>query len=168
MPPSMAAAPTYVTLGDKNYRMSPLSDKDYEEINNWIRSSYLQMVRQSFTPDMLPAQRQEEIAVAQETARGLNMLSMHGKSVMSTPEGVSLLVWLGIKRNHPDVPLDEISPHFLDPQKITEVMERWRDVNVGPSRPLAGAGNKARQPPKKKSTPSSVESANAPQSNSPS
>lgn len=151
MPQSVTAAPHPVTLGGKEYRMSPLTDGDFEELNNWLRSGVIQMARKSLTPGMTTEEREETLAVAMREARKVSYLSDTGRAAMTTVEGTAYLMWLGLRRNHADLTPEQVREAlFNDGDSILTMLKVWEEINLGES--SSGLLAKVQRSRKKKST----------------
>lgn len=160
MPQSVTAAPHPVELGGQTYLMSPLTDGDFEQLNNWLRSGVIQMARQSLTPDMLAEEREETLAVAMREARKMSYLSEAGRASLASIDGTAQLLWLGLRRNHPALTADEVRSLVFEGDDALAVLKIWEEINLGESS-SGMLGRMRRQTlasQKNGSTPSSPES----------
>jgi hypothetical protein len=161
MPSSVTAASHPVTIGGKEYQMSPLKDRELEEFNNWMRSSYIQMAREAITPDMSRQEREELLGAAIREARKVSYISPEGREIMQSVDGMARLIWIGIVRNHPALKFEMVREVMVDPDINRELMTVWKEINVGESSqtPLGKAARQARKKrdkAKKSSTPDSA------------
>lgn len=133
MPQSVTAAPHPVKLDGKDYLMSPLTDGDFEQLNNWLRSGVIQMARQSMTPDMTSEEREETLAVAMREARKMSYLSEAGRAALASVDGTAQLVWLGLRHNHPNLTADEVRSLVFGGDDSLAVLKVWEEINLGES-----------------------------------
>lgn len=133
--PDVTAASFPVTIGEREYMMSPLSDRDIEEVNNWLRATYIQMARASITPDMTAAQREETLAVAMREARQINWYDRDsGGRLMQDLGGVSRVFWQSLKKRHPDLTHDEVRAWCVDPVTVQSLVTVWKELNLKPAK----------------------------------
>lgn len=133
MPQSVTAAPHPVTFGDRHFLMSPLTDGDFEQLNNWLRSSVIQMARRSLTSDLTAEEREETLAVAMREARKMSYLSEAGRTAMATVDGTAQLLWLGMRNNHKDLTSDEVRSMMLNGDDMLSALKVWEEINLGES-----------------------------------
>jgi hypothetical protein len=98
----LTASPAEVTLGDSVYRMSPMRDIDYGELENWV--------------------------MAQEPTRPA-LGSPASLAIVSSREGVIRMIWLGIRRNHPLVTLEEIAEVLNDANAMRAAAATFDQLN---------------------------------------
>lgn len=136
--PQVTAAPFPITMGGKTYNMSPLTDKDIDEIDNWLKATYLQTARLGLV-GLTPSEREELLGIALDKARALTFTSRDGAKIASTIEGTTRVLWQGLKKNHPEISYDEFkadifklkntSPAQLAAE-ISESMVVWKELNT--------------------------------------
>ena len=124
-----AAWPVY--LGGQEYFLSPLSDEDNEELNNWLRASFIQMARESLPDGATREEREETLGIALREARALSWFSHDGSRVVKTIDGVARVLWQSLKKRHPDLTHARVRKLITDPATIDYVMSVWREANVG-------------------------------------
>lgn len=127
-----AGSPVEVTLADQTYRMSPLRDVDYGEFDRWMQVRMIQTARQSLTPDMSEQDRHETMDAAMRQASLLTIASPHGARVANSIDGVAMLLWLGIRQNHPTVTREKLREQLADPRTISAAMDSFDLANEVP------------------------------------
>lgn len=127
-----AGSPVEVTLADQTYRMSPLRDVDYGEFDRWMQVRLIQTARQSLTPDMSEQERQDTMDAAMRQASLLTIASTHGARVASSLDGVAMLLWLGVRQNHPEVTREKIRSQLADPRTVSAAMDSFDLANEVP------------------------------------
>ena len=130
MDENITAAPTPLVLGGTQYLMSPLTDRDIAQLDEWIRTRLLQTVRQSLKDqDVDDDDYEREMRIAQKSALSLTWLSGEGAKILGTVDGMSRLVLQSVGRNHPELDLESIRKMLLDPSNMNEVNDAFRRVN---------------------------------------
>jgi hypothetical protein len=123
-----AAAP--IQLDGTEYWMSPLDDKDYEEVNNWIRAQVINMARAMLTDEMSQQERDEILRAAIATARPLNFTNA-GENDKVERHGVMVkLIHQGLLARHPGIQYAFVKKALMKPKAIDDVMSRWYELNV--------------------------------------
>lgn len=166
MPQSVTAAPHPIVLGGQTYLMSPLTDGDFELLNNWLRSSVIQMARDSLSPDLTAEEREETLAVAMREARKMSYMSEAGRTTLASIEGTAQLIWLGLRKNHPNLSAEEVRELVFGGDDTLAILKIWEEINLGESA-TGMIGRLRRQglrQVKSESTPSSPESTSTPPS----
>lgn len=162
--PQVTAAAFPITIGDATYEMSPLTDRDVDEINNWLRASIIKMARDSLVPGMTPAEREELLGVAMTKARQLSFMEGEGARIISSLDGVSRVVWQGLRRRHPELQWDEFKSRVFALKDADEdslaadvsaMMATFQEINVGKGaqKKTQGAQAEASRRPARRSTP---------------
>ncbi len=123
---------------------SPLTDRHIVELEKWAQGRLIENARNSLTPGMNQAQRDETMALAMMTSLSVTLRSEIGAAMIGTVDGMSQLVWRMISVRHPEVTIEEIRALMFNPKNIeraTEVFERLK-----PSRGTAGPPRRSRRP----------------------
>jgi hypothetical protein len=127
----VTAASFPITLAGKEYRLSPLSDRDNSELTNWLRASFIQMARDSLPGNATQQERDETLAVAMREARGISWFSREGAKVMRSLEGVARVVWQSLRKEHPELTPEQVREMLVDERTIDHALAVWREINVG-------------------------------------
>jgi hypothetical protein len=140
---SMTAAPAPLEFADgTKYRISPLTDKDIEELDMWVQSRVIENARNSITPNMSVAERAETLEIAMKLSLSVSFTSDIGAKMIATVPGMTRLVWQSIRKNHPEVTESELRKHMLNEDNIREANIKFSKVNNSPRKGQ-------RQPPKR-------------------
>ena len=124
----MAMAPIDVVFGDKTYSMSPLTDADKGELDNWVRSEFLSTAKLGAgEPDSEHYAPIMRIALLE--AALLSWTRPPGSAMAATRRGISRIAWQGIRRKHPTVTLEEIHEALRTIAAVEEFHEKYRIVN---------------------------------------
>lgn len=151
----VTAAAMPVVLEGVEYWMTPLDDRDIEELNNWLRSTVISMARQSLTPSMTRAEREEILDSAMRTARRMSWMSEDARSVMSTIDGVTRVMWQGMRKRHPNLRHEDLRAALLrDENNILALNKIFKEINTGAALDTEETqpGKKSRRPRGRKST----------------
>lgn len=116
-------------LNGREYRLSPLTLADLDELDLWMRSRILDMARKSLPPTATEEQVQATMRAAIDYANTLSVLSEKGAPLLATPEGLARYVHQGLKKNHPELTLDEVLRGLLTPGAIDRAMDRVSMAN---------------------------------------
>lgn len=131
--PQMTAAPYPVTVDGRDFRMSPLGDKDFDELTNWVRASVTQMARLSMTDDMDPSERKEMLEAAMALARSLTFGEASTWGYFKNIEGMSRVFFQGLRKCHPALTFKEFQPlvkRQASIDQLVELMAAWTELNV--------------------------------------
>lgn len=132
--PDMTAAAAPIKLGGKEYLLSPLTDGDVEELNNWIRSSVIQMAHASLVPGMEKEVRDEILGAAIREARKMALYNKEGQDFMRDANGVARLLWQGLKKKHPDLTHAFVREQIMTTRvDVSAAMEMFNEINSGSS-----------------------------------
>ena len=133
------AAAVPLTFADgTTYTMSPLTDRDIVELDEWVKHEYIRIVRSTLPQDVPQAERDRQMSLAYRQAMALTWLNGDGARLIATVSGMSRLVWQAIKKRHPDVTEDDLRRHMFDPRNIDAARERFEYQNLSPSEEKKG------------------------------
>lgn len=128
----MSAASAPVTLTDRSeWQMSPLTDRDYDELTEWARAHVVDVARRSIElmPECSNHDAETIYRVALSKALETTWSSEEGKQLFMTPFGVCRLFWQSIKKRHPNAQESNLRPLFYVAGNITRVMDLFFDIN---------------------------------------
>ena len=124
----IAATPTEVVLKGKTWRVSPLRDRDYGEFERWMQDEVLATAQRACTG--LPTE--ERIALmkhAFDCARQLTLNSLDGMSKLGSMRGAIKMLWLSLRREHPDVTEEEVFEMCADGDTFSAAMDAIERLN---------------------------------------
>lgn len=128
---NLSGAADLVTFTNgKQLWMSPLTDKDIAELDNWVRSYYLKTQRNSLGEDASEEDKIRVERIAQEVAVNLNWYQGLGMQIMAGVDGMTAIVYISAKKRHPEVTFDEIRALLLDPKNLNEANDKFESLNI--------------------------------------
>ena len=141
---------------ETEFLMTALSDRDMTELDEWVRSRYIDMARKSLPSDATQEQREETMRLAMDRAIGLTFMSGIGARMMATIEGVARLTWQSLRARQPNLTYEQVKAYMFSKENVKCANERWKELNLGggTTRPATSPGKfeKVRRQRKKKST----------------
>lgn len=114
---AIVAASVPVEIGGVQYWMAPLTDEDYEALDNWLQVRAIRIARESLLDTMSAVERDEQMRQAFETAVQLTWFSPTGVRLMSQLAGLSQYLWQGLKHNHPALTVATVTKWVKDKDK---------------------------------------------------
>lgn len=124
----ITAACNEVILGDKSYRISPLTDKDISELDNWLRIQTIRLARESVL-DADAATQDHVMKLALEFASTITWMSPQGSALMGTIDGVGRLIWQSIKKEHPEMTPEAVRELILDSRTLSAALDAFDMIN---------------------------------------
>ena len=126
---SAAAIPIEFKNGEQ-YQLSPLTDKELDEIDLWLQSRLINIARHSLTPDLSKAERDEILAAALRESSKLSVFSAAGIQALSNIQGLTHLCYISLLRRHPNISRDDIRQLFLELENIDIFNEAFARANA--------------------------------------
>lgn len=148
--PSLTAASSPLKLRDLELNLSPLSDKDIEELDEWVQSRFLDRVRVSLK-GASPEERRESLEIAMQQSVTLTWMSGLGAKILATVPGMARLVYQSALKRHPNITYEEIRARVVDPEDVERINYKFAKLNGmsatgGPTaRPRRKAAKKRRR-----------------------
>lgn len=135
MPPNITAAAAPLNLKGVEYSVSPLSDRDCEELNNWIRARLISIARKSFTSDMDQEARDELLGAAVREAGKIDFMTGRGFRDLTTPEGCCRMLYQSLRRHHPGITVEAVKALLYtdgkpDRESISAFAQIFSDLNM--------------------------------------
>jgi len=132
------------------YQMSPLTDRDISELDEWVRVRFINLAMRSLPAETSEAERAAARMQATHEALTLTWMSGRGAQHMASVDGMTRLVWQSVKRNHPGVTEDELRRHLFSQENIAAVQLQFRrlnmpETNADPPRPARRRERKTRK-----------------------
>jgi hypothetical protein len=127
--PQLTAATVPVIIGAFEYQASPLTDRDNDELDNWLKHHIVNTARELMKGETDPIFRREFIEIAQERSLLASFQSYIGVQVFGTPIGLARMVWQLIKKSHPKVTHQELVSQMRDDKNIERVMEVFQALH---------------------------------------
>lgn len=104
---ALTGAAVPVTIGGVEFLLSPLSDLDIVELDEWIRSRIIQstaIAARELAKDMRDELNDRAIRIA--SAAGV--VSVEGVRILSTIDGLARMIWQSTREHHPGVSYDDV------------------------------------------------------------
>ena len=117
---------------DVTLHFRALSDKDIDELDAWLRATYLKTVRQSLREDidLTLEEREMELQIAHHQAASMSWMSRAGARQMATPLGMAKLCYQHLVDNDKaKVTLAELRQMLTDPDNVDMVNREIEDIN---------------------------------------
>ena len=117
------AAPAEVTLGGRAYRLSPLTDVDVGELDNWVRASAIRTARAAARglpePEAQAVMRRAFASAATQTWFGVL-----GREC--SIDMLARLFWQLVKRHHPDASLEAVRQAIAaNPDELADALDAF-------------------------------------------
>jgi hypothetical protein len=117
------AAPAEVMLGGRTYRLSPLTDGDVGELDNWVRARTIRTAREAGRglpePEAQALMRQAFAFAATQTWFGVL-----GRDC--SIDMLARLFWQLVKRHHPDASLDAVRQAIAaNPDELADALDAF-------------------------------------------
>lgn len=145
-----------IKLGDKEYQVSPIDDSGREALDEWVRAKYVERISPLINAMKSEADKILAIDRAFAQASKMTWLSGEGAQMMGTVEGVARLLYEGIRKNHPEVTIEDFRAELFNSENIMKANAVFRELNTNRVKREAAAAEKSpgkrRRSPRKKST----------------
>jgi hypothetical protein len=126
----ITAAPTLIKFVDgTTYKFSPLTDRDLDELDEWLQFKIIDIARRSLPPTATKAEREETLSIAQREACSITFLSPRGVEMMSTLAGMVHLCFISVVKAHPEVTEETFGTLLRNPDNLRVVNEAFTRVN---------------------------------------
>lgn len=136
------AAPRTIKLKGKEYRITPLRDRDFGEFETWVQDRAIAIAIRN-SKELDEADRQSLIQHAYDKAANITISSPESTRFMASIEGASKLLWLSLHHEHPDLTEDEVLTLLCDPDTLEVAMSEVERTNKF----VGGSQNGNRNPP---------------------
>ena len=153
--PRLTNAATPIMLLDANgaafeLLSRPLSDRDMDEIDSWLRQEYLQRLESALSVCEQPATKAMMITQACTLVTNIHFMDGGiGSRMIASVPGLSRLVWQSARADHPKLTYSEVRQLLLNTENRTRAKKTWEDVNLGPTgKPEAKPAETGQQEPK--------------------
>src|SRR5262245_27878111 len=123
-----AAVP--ITFSDgKSYEFSPLTDRDIDELDEWVQARIIDMARKSLPPTATLRDREETISLAIREAAQTSI--SNNLQVLSSVRGLARVAYYSIRKRHSDVTEEYIRSLFAeDRENIDRVTVAFHRANA--------------------------------------
>jgi len=125
-----SAAPVPVRIGDRDLLLSPLSDRDFDELSLWYQGRILRIARASLEPESSLAEREETLKAAYAYAATIDFFSeFESGGLLAQKEVMAQFVWRLLRKKQPAYTLDE--SRKLDGDTMSQIMDAWHLAQFG-------------------------------------
>jgi len=105
----MAGTPARITLGGKEYTLSPLTVDDLAEMERWVEDAPLMHAKRLLAEHGDMFSEEEKTAIRMKAVEESKTISLaDGGAVLESMEGVRLLLWLSLRREQPDIKREDV------------------------------------------------------------
>lgn len=123
-----------VQIGPHKLVMRPLTDRDLVEMDEWVRSSVMDVALRTLERVDKQSLRDEVLRNALKTASTVGWYSREGFAMMATPNGLARLLHQSAgKPRSPTV--EELAKHLTDPASVSRVETTFRRLNLTDGEP---------------------------------
>lgn len=117
-----AGTPITVTLGGVEYRVSPLRQRDYAELEQWLQDRIIAPV-QRHTASLGLEERTKLLDAAFQRAALVTLTSPEAARFLGSLEGAFYLCWLSLRHNHPQLTLDAVRELLAAEEALAAVQQ---------------------------------------------
>lgn len=129
----VTAAPAILKFKDgTTYEFSPLTDRDMEELDEWLAARVVENARNSLTPGMTPQEREETLSIAMRVSLEITFLSKTGAKMLSSLDGMVRLCYQSVRKRHPNVTPSQLREQLMKPENLEEINRLFEKVNAVP------------------------------------
>lgn len=130
-----SAAPIPVRIGDRDFLISPLSDRDFDELSLWYQGRVLRIARASLDAESTSQEREETLAAAYAHATGIDFFSeFQGGGLLAQKEAMAQFIWRLLRKHQPKLALDDTRELLAtENDSLAAVMDVWHLVQFGKS-----------------------------------
>jgi len=143
------ASPALVSINGNEYLVSPLTDRNIGEINNYIRSQAIKTARESFDPNDPPEVKELTLRIAIQEAAKVDWTETPG--IITNPDYMMYVFWTALRKNHPELTRETFTQEVLeDPEAVGNLMDAFTLVQPFLGEGPEGNRKAARKPQAKK------------------
>lgn len=124
----ISARPVDLVLGGDSYQLSPLTFNDWVDFELWAQKRFLAAAASLM--ETLPKEMQTEyLLAAQKAAARMTFDSDAVQDYLITIEGMTQILYLGLKKNHPEITTDIIFDRLQDPRTVSAAFKQFAQLN---------------------------------------
>lgn len=144
-----AGTPVSIKLAGEEHKMNPLTLADHAEFERFLQQRVLDMAERMITDDMSQAQQDRIMDAAFRRAEKTSMQSPEGLAVANSLEGVSRLLWMGLREHHPEMTPEDVQKLLVDERTIRHAMNAFDLANDRRAAKKKPAKKAAKRKPRK-------------------
>jgi len=132
----VTGAPTVIRFNDgKEYLFRPLTDKDFDTLDEWLQSKYVENGMKAI-PDEWPEEKQNAVINSiVKASLTITFLTPGGLQLLSTLQGMTFIAWLSMRKEQPDLTLDKVRELLIMEKNLKLVNQSFMKVNALPANP---------------------------------
>jgi len=131
LPHVASAAPVPVHAGGRDLLLSPLSDRDFDELSLWYQGRVVRIARASLDADNAPAEREETLRAAYAHAARIDFFSeFQTGGLMAQKEVMAQFVWRLLRKRN-TFTLDDAKGLVASGESLDEIMDAWHLAQFG-------------------------------------
>lgn len=125
-------SPVPITLNGTEYRFSPLTFNDIEELDNWVRHEYMRRVLSAMPEDATKVDKEMAFSIAQARVVDITWLSGTGAKLIASVKGMVKIAQLSLQKRNPELTSDKLREIILaDSEAFSKMSEALRE-SAGP------------------------------------
>lgn len=118
-----AGSPFEFVIREKSYLLSPLLDIDLGTLEKWVQDRHVDLVKRN-CDGMNESDRRYHVDKAFDVASLITINSPQSIEILSTPEGSIMMLWLSMRRNHPEMTKEEVSLLCENREELEEACKK--------------------------------------------
>lgn len=116
------AAVRTITLCGKKYRVTPIRDRDYADFEAFLQDHAIEVAKRSLD-GLSSKDRQVLLQHAYNKAARITIASSEATIALTSLEGITKLLWLSLRHEHPDLEEEDLLKMLCDPQAMEDAAE---------------------------------------------
>jgi len=142
----VSASPTVLRFNDgKDYFFHPLTDKEYDTIDEWLQTRYVTNCIRSLPKGLSQDKENSIINSAIKESLKLSFLTPSGAEMLATVTGMTFIAWLSLRKSHPELSVEDVGSLLLTGRNLALVNQAFRKVNAVPENPTKASTRKAKR-----------------------
>lgn len=127
------ATPFRMTIGETEWKFSPLKFGDWAELTAWARGRVVRLATLTARDieDATPEERSEMQKAAFDSASEVHVTEKSGRALLSGPDAIAQVVFISLKHEHKDI----------TPDRVMELLDMADDATVIFNQILVASGN---------------------------
>lgn len=129
-----------IKLGGKTYKLAAPTDRDYGDFERFVQSEYLRLARES-AGAFEGADRIDFMQQMIDQARQITFAGNRSKDVMdvmTSVPGCVRLIWLCLRKHHPEMTEEEVGKALTDEQTLEEAFNTLEVMQKKAEEPKPG------------------------------
>jgi hypothetical protein len=130
-------------LNGTEYRFSPLTYNDIEELDNWVRFEYMRRVLTAIPKDAEKSDKELAMLIAQGRVVDMTWLSGTGAKLISSLPGMLKIAQLSLQKRNPELTTDKLREAILADKDAFTKLSAALQESAGQSKPFPAAAKAA-------------------------